>query len=220
MTIRSLKHARRLLPVTLVLALAGCASAPAGLVVREESGTRSYLVDTRNGYFWTDSDGVTDVILLDEGTVGVETPGHPGKPLLPGRERALVHTVHIRVNWKQKGRGIGEPDPTNSTLDWLIQERGSDGLFTLARYRGAGHARVDPGNRQATVTLKDITLRRVHPATGQPDPLDRFQLSGGATVEESRAQVERLRALLQTADELASTGEPPAGGPPPRYAQP
>lgn len=220
MTIRPSTHALPLILGLLGVGLTGCSSAPRGLIARSEDGARSYLIDAADGYFWTDSDGVTDIVLVDEGTLGSEVPGKPGGPLLPGRERVLVHTVHIRVNWKQQPAGIGEPDPTNATLNWLIQERVGGGLVTLARYRGAGYARVDTYGRQASVTLKDVALRALLPAPGQPDPLDRFQLSGEGTVEESRLQVERLRGLLMAVDGLVAQSEPPPGGPPPRQVQP
>jgi hypothetical protein len=225
MTTRPLDHCFRLATVLLtVLTLAvgpvGCGSTPVGLLARDETGTRSFSIDARNGYFWTDSDGVTDAILLDEGNLDSAIPAKPGEPLLPGRERSLVHTIHVRVNWKQQARGVGEPDPTNATLSWLVQERSGGRLVTLARYRGAGHARVDVAGQQASITLKDVSLRAVSSVSSTPDPLDRFRLSGGGTLEQNRAQVERLRGVIAAADGLAVNAEPPAGGPPPRGTQP
>lgn len=212
--------ARLLAMITLGAGLVGCGSTPAGLLARTPTGTRAYAIDVRGGYFWTDSDGVTDAILFDEGHFNAKSLVNPGEPLRPGDESSLVHTVHVRVNWKQQARGVGEPDPTNATLSWLIQQRRGGKLLTLARYRGAGHARVDVVGRQASITLSDFSLRAVPGVPGKPDPLDRFQLRGSVVLDQNRAQVERLLGVLAAAETLAVGPEPPAGGPPARGMQP
>jgi hypothetical protein len=216
-----LRHLLR--PTTLligaaVLPIVGCAdNAPPTLRVVPATQPTTYVIDFSRGFYATRDDGTIDVVLLRDGPA---RDAAPGQPLRTEVANFLEHTVHVRLHWLQPQRGIGDADPTNATVDWVVRPSDGRGLSRL-RYSGAGHARVYPrADGSADFVLSNAAVRFLEADGPFEDSLGRSLLGGRGVIQRDTARVDALLESMQTRPAAAAVMPVLQEGPPPRTPQP
>jgi len=172
----------------------GCAGGSTNLTVTSLQNHQTYQQHFSKAYAGKSENGDFDVVLVKE--AGDKSNG-----------LGLRQVMHVRMLWKpMKGAKLDHPTATNATIDWYVfgDAVGDDrvGSGGMVAYTGAAFVNVDRTGDQATITIRNATLRPTTRQGGLTDPIGPARLAGTVVARTGRA--EQVRDLLAEAEQASA----------------
>ncbi len=184
---RSICRSCRFGSLSVIALMIGCARCPSGQLTVTSGPSRSFSQTFAVAYASHDSDGDTDVVLMDDAARAA---------LDGGPVRAPVRQVlHIRVLWKPSRDLHADHDSaSNATLHWYVIGTSSknDGVL---EYAGTAMVVLEPGEGSTDLTIRTGSLKAVACRGTLCDPIGPASLHGTIRARDS---IERVRLALKS----------------------
>ena len=167
--------------------MAGCAGGSSSQLTVTSSQSRSFSQTFAVAYASHDSDGDTDVVLMDDAARAA---------LDGGQVRAPVRQVlHIRVLWKPSRDLHADHDSaSNATLHWYVIGTSPKNAGVL-EYAGTAMVVLEPGEGSTELSIRTGNFKAVACRGTLRDPIGPASLHGTITARDS---LERVRLALKS----------------------
>jgi hypothetical protein len=173
-----------------ILALGGmgCAAGPASelTITSTSSPSTSFLQTFPTAYFTQDSDGDTDIVLVDDAA----------RLALDGErsESPVRQVMHIRVLWKPtRDAKADHSSASNATIHWYVMGN-SPKAADVIEYAGTAMIVLEPGDHETALSIRTASFRAVASRGAMHDPIGPGTLRGSVRATES---LERVRLALK-----------------------
>jgi len=173
--------------IVLALVMCGCASGTSSQLTVTSSRSREFTQTFAVAYASQDSDGNTDVVLMDDAA----------RAALDGQQvRAPVRQVmHIRVLWKpSRDLHADHTSASNATVHWYVIGTSPKDSGVL-EYAGTAMVVVEPGEGSTELSIRTGNFKAVACRGTLRDPIGSASLHGSVRARDS---IERVRLALKS----------------------
>ncbi len=191
----------------LLLIAAGCASDRQGgeVRVRRLNDGRTLAQRFDQAYITRSEHGDYDVVLVADTTTDQAAPRR-GNTLQPAANVPVRHMVHLRIFWRPlRGMRASDTATSNAAIDWFVLTPGAREGEDVLRYRGSGLVGIYPGERGASITMRNVRLEPELVHGQMTDPIGRAEVTGALQAVWDRQLVEsrlaEMRALTSATAE-------------------
>jgi len=178
----------------LALVMGGCASGPSSQLTVTCNQSRSFTQTFSVAYSTQDSDGDTDIVLMDDAA----RRALDGEPV----REPFKQVMHIRVLWKpNRDAHADHSSASNATIHWYVMGTSpkNDGVL---EYAGTAMVVLESGEGSTDVSIRTGTCKAVGSRGAVRDPLGEASLRGSVRARDS---LERVRLALKSVGTAIAT---------------
>jgi hypothetical protein len=173
--------------VVLALVAGGCASGPSSRLTVTSGRSQSFTQTFSFAYATNDSDGDTDVVLMDDAARRVLDGQPAGAP--------VRQVMHIRVLWRpSRDLHADHNSASNATIHWYVIGTSPKNAGVL-EYAGTAMVVLEAGEGSTDLSIRSGTFKMVGNRGNLHDPLGPASLRGSVRAQES---LERVRLALKS----------------------
>jgi hypothetical protein len=171
--------------ILLALAGGGCATSTSGQLTVTSSRSQTFTQTFAVAYASQDSDGNTDVVLMDDAA----RAALDGQPV----REPVRQVMHIRVLWKpSRDLHADHTSASNATVHWYVMGTKNNGVL---EYAGTAMVVVEPGEGSTDLSIRTGNFKAVACRGTLRDPLGPASLHGTVRAHDS---IERVRLALKS----------------------
>lgn len=159
----------------------------------ESSGHRAeFTQQFAHAYVTRDSDGDTDLVLVDQAGEQAARGGHADAP--------VRQVMHIRVMWHPKrDQKADHSSASNATVHWYVMGNTPDSANQVLEYAGTAFVAVDPEDDASQLIIRNASVCPVACRGGLCDPVGACQIHGTVHADENRQRVLDVLSSVRTA---------------------
>lgn len=180
----------------------GCAERGGQVTLTKLSDGQRFSQVFHEAYATRSAQGDWDIVMVHDGLQEAQRR-RPDDAIAIAERVPVQHVVRLHVFWRPTRSARGdEPAQSNASVDWYVITPGAREGEDLLKYNGAGYVGVYPGDKRATVVMRNVRLQREILRGAMSDPVGEASLSG-----EVRAMLDR-RYVHNALEELERLQSP------------